>query len=312
MANKQQPEQAYSSMLPDEMIAGGLADDFDGVIREATFGPWDYMGNIPDPILGARIKYERLDVDKDADDEERFHVAWYSAGSLEHFKPSMNGTEPSLDSEGGVGFGPYATRVGQRQALNNNTNWAQFLRSCLDANFPRPSFRPSIEFLVGAKGHFNRLPPDKKGGQFKPKEGEEGKTAGRRDVLCMTRFDGMVGANGSAGVNPTSSPSTASSTSKTSTAPAGGSASLTGLDDRLRKLVVDVIRGKGAVRKTAVSGEIMKKMKGDKEVNKAVKRVVESDFLSALADASVEDMSIYGGGVSFDADAGTVEFISAE
>ena len=303
MSKQTAEPQAYASMLPDEMIAGGLADDFDGIIREATFGPWDYMGTVDPPVLGAKLKFERLDVGKEAEDDERYHTAWFSAGSLEHFKPSMNGTEPSET-------GPYATRVGQRQALNNNTNWAQFLRSVLEANFPRDKFRPSIDFLVGAKGHFNRLAPDKKGGQFKPKEGDENKPqGGKKDILCMTRFDGVVGANGSAGANPPSSPSGAQASSP-STGSTSGSAS--GLDDRLFTLVVDVIKGKGAVRKTAVSGEVMKKMKGDKEQGKAVKRVVENSFLEALANATMEDMDKYKGGVSFDADAGTVEHISNE
>lgn len=273
----------FASMLPDEMVSGGLADDFDGIIREARVAKFDYDGSIDEPVLAFRAKIERLD--PGLEPEEKFITQYWSMGSLDHFKPSMDGKETADE-------GIYALRVGTRTALNNNTNYAQLLRSIIDAQFPRDKFSPAVTFLEGVKGHFNRLPPDKKGGQFKNQTEEQAKKASKRDILCLTRFDGFeTGAvaskpNGQAGT-PTSAPA------------AGGAASSNDLDAQLHEIVVAITKGKPAMRKTALSGEVLKKMKGNPAANKAVKRVVEKDFLESLAEVSV----------LFNEEDGTVEYM---
>ena len=45
-----------ASLLPDEMIAGGLADDFDGIVRMARYAPFDYLGTIDQPVLSSLLK----------------------------------------------------------------------------------------------------------------------------------------------------------------------------------------------------------------------------------------------------------------
>lgn len=271
MADKKVSDSPVASMLPDEMIAGGLADDFDGIVREARYAPFDYMGSIEEPVLAVRLKIERLDVDKGADDDDRFIVQYWSAGSLEHFRPSMDGKEPTsgtgMETEAGV----YALRVGQRTALHNNTNAAQLMRSLLDAQFPRDKFKPDVRFMEGAKGHWNRLPPDKKGGQFKDQTAEQAAKSSKRDVLCLTRFDGFDG-------------------------PTPGGASV---DAKLVGIVVGALKAGTAVKKTALSGAVLKAAKGDKDVNAMVKRVTTTEFLESLAEHNI----------LFDAEAGTVELI---
>ena len=259
---KQQTDSPLASLLPDEMVAGGLADDFDGI--------------------------ERLDVGKEADDDERFIHQFWSAGNMDHFRPSMDGKEPTGGTGMEIGPGVYAIRVGQRTALNNNTNAAQLMRSLLDAQFPREKFSPDVRFMEGLKGHWNRLPPDKKGGQFKDQTPEQRDKASKRDVLCLTRFDGFDKAG------PTGSSSTASGTSKTSTASASS------VDDKLVAIVTATVKpGAPAIKKTALSGAVLKAAKGDKDVNAMVKRVTNTDFLEGLAEHNI----------LFDAEAGTVEAI---
>lgn len=285
---KTQIDSPFASLLPDEMVSGGLADDFDGIVREACYAPFDYMGNIDEPVLAIALKIERLDVGKDADDDDRFIQQYWSAGSMEHFRPSMDGKEATSGEGMEMGAGVYALRVGSKTALNNNTNAAQLMRSLLDAQFPRDKFSPDVRFMEGIKGHWNRLPPDKKGGQFKDQTAEQAAKASKRDVLCLTRFDGVEA--GKAG--PTSGKS-ASSTSAT------GASS--GIDEKLVAIVIGVVKpGAPAVKKTALSGAVLKAAKGDKDVNAMVKRVTNTEFLEGLAEHNI----------LFDAEAGTVEAIA--
>lgn len=297
MATKQVNDSPLASLLPDEMVSGGLADDFDGVVREARYAPWNYQGNVEKPVLAIRLKIERLDVDKDASEEERFIEQNWSAGALEHFRPSNDGANANPGEGMEIAAGIYAIRVGQRTALNNNTNAAQLMRSFLDAQVPRTEFKPDVRFIEGIKGHWNRLPPDKKGGQFKDQTAEQKEKASKRDVLVLTRFDGRV--TGAAAAGPSKG------TSQTSLAASGtvsvGNGSANGsVDAKLVDIVKGAVKvGAPAMKKSALSGVVLKASKGDKDANAMVKRVTASEFLEGLAEF----------GILFDADAGTVEAI---
>lgn len=301
MVAKPHNDSPLASLLPDDMVAGGLADDFDGIVREARYAPFDYMGSVQDAVLSIQLKIERLDVDKDADADERFISQNWSAGSLEHFRPSVDGVNPTPGEGMAIEPGYFAMRVGQKTALNNNTNAAQLMRSMLDAQFPRDKFKPDVRFIEGMKGHWNRLPPDKKGGQFKDQTAEQAAKASKRDVLCLTRFDGFVAEGAGSGVanpgTPTQAPAAAASTATTgaSSSTAGGN-----VDEKLRAIVTSVVKaGAPAIKKTALSGAVLKAGKGDKDVNAMVKRVTTTEFLESLTDLNI----------LFDAAAGTVEMI---
>lgn len=294
-----------AGMLPDGFVAGGLADDFSGTVREARYVSWDYNGSIPEPVLAARLKIERTD-DPDLEGDDRFVIQHWPAGSLDFFVPSMDGKTPSTEVNPETGEtvpapGIYALRVGKRPELTNNTNWAQFLRALLDAQFPRDRFKPAINFIETMKGHYNRLPPDKKAGVIKNQTAEQREKASKRDVLVVTKFEGFE-------VGPTSTDSTTSrATAPGTSAPTASVSSASNgngsLDARLATVVQRIVKvGAPAVKKTALSGTVLREMKGDKEVNAAVKRVTQTDFLESLAEF----------GILFDAEAGTVEAIATE
>ena len=94
-------------------------------------------------------------------------------------------------------------------------------------------------------------------------------------------------------------PGTSAPTASVSSASNGNGS----LDARLATVVQRIVKvGAPAVKKTALSGTVLREMKGDKEVNAAVKRVTQTDFLESLAEF----------GILFDAEAGTVEAIATE
>lgn len=312
MAQKQVSDSPLASLLPDEMVAGGLPDDFDGIVREARYSPWDYNGSIPKPVLAIRLKIERLGLDADADDDERFVLQHWSAGNLAQFRPSSDGVTPNQVADPNVGDmsipeGFFAIRVGERTALNNNTNAAQLMRSLLDAQVPRDKFRPDVRFMEGLKGHWNRLPPDKKGGQFKDQTPEQKEKADKRDVLVVTRFDGFVAAGAAASTGATgASPAKAGGTGAAGAVP-GAVPTTAGANGSVDGKLVEVIRatvkvGAPPIKKSALSGVVLKQFKADKDVNAMVKRVTTTEFLEGLAEF----------GILFDAEAGTVEAVSLE
>ena len=274
-----------ASALPDDMVAGGLADDFDGVIREARYVEWDYDGT-KDLSLFLRLKIERQE--KGLLEDEKVVLQHYSAGALSFFRPSLDGEGNQLVAEG-----YFAWPVGDKEKLVNTTNQAQFMRSVVEAGFPKAKFAADIRFLENVKGHFNRLPPDKKPGVIKNQTEEERKKAEGRTILCITRFDGFEGnASPSSGATATSSAPATSSPSTASASNGSGD-----LDAR----IIEVLKAKVAVdsttKKTALAGIVVNELKNDKAiVGKATKRVVENDFLDNIA----------GEGFTYDAAAGTV------
>lgn len=289
-----------ASLLPDEMVAGGLADDFDGIVREARYAPFDYNGSIDQDVLSIQLKIERLEDGLEGD--EKFITQNWSVGDMKNFVPSLDGTNKVADQtiddgDGNIrtrtGEGYFALRVGARSALNNNTNGAQLMRSILDAQFPRDKFSPDIRFMEGIKGHWNRLPPDKKPGTFKNDTPEQKEKASKRDVLCLTRFDGIEAGPTKAGTK--SSGSTGTVTTASTTTASGD------IDTKLAEIVKGIVKpGAPAMKKTALSGAVLKAAKGDKQVNAMVKRVTVTEFLEGLAEHNI----------LFDAEAGTVEAIA--
>lgn len=280
------PPSAVAGFLPEDMIQGGLADDFNGVVRQARWVIWDY-DKAQVEALFVRLTIERTDLPPDADPEDRILVQHWSAGSTEFFRPGMTVEEGETSGKEGI----YPKRVGTRTGLTNSTNWAQLLRSMIDAQVPRNAIKLEITWIEGMKAHWNRLPKDKKGGQFK----DQGPDAKAKDVLCVTRFDGFVTGEGKTNGRPGVPTPAATTTSTATSAGAGGS-----LDEQIVSVIVAALTPNTPVKKTALSGIVMKAIKG-KDAPKAVKRCVESSFLSG--ETMIER------NILFDAEEGTVTLI---
>jgi hypothetical protein len=171
------------SFNPDALVQGGLADDFDGEITRAVFGPWDYDGNMDHYELFVRLE---ITPDEDSDIQDTV-VEHYSVGkdALDHFHPSVDGIEPvdleEWDQEDSSEVeGPYIVRVGKRESLFNNTNWAHFVVTAVDAGFPKEDVSLDLGCFEGVHAHFNRLPQKKR-----PGLSDDGK---QRTILLITEL----------------------------------------------------------------------------------------------------------------------------
>jgi len=260
---------------PDEMQPGGLKDDFDGVITKAVYTAWDYDGKIDKPVLSAA-----LTIQPDMDEEP--FVQQYSAGSLDHFVPSLDGETPAPE-------GPYAIRVGGRDQLNNNTNWAQFLGSLKDAGFKR--FDADISFCEGLHAHFVRVPQPKRSGILV----EEGTRRGAATVLVVSTLLAPPLKNAfAAPVKPEGFGIGGLPKAVTNTT-----------EERLRETVLDLVLNADGqpVKKSKVLASVLKAFNGDPDKAKAVRRAGETAFYQAGA---ADTLWI------FDVDSSTVKAIGQE
>jgi len=268
-SREREAEPQVASLNPDEFLSGGLKDDFRGTITEAVYAPWDYDGNISDPVLAVRMTIK-------VEDEEEPFVQHWSAGNLDAFVPSQDGKTPCEEGE----VGPYALKVGHRSALNNNTNFAHLLGAIIDAGaaskkFDKSALTASLECLEGIDAHWNRVPQKKRAGLV-PTE-TEGKRSGGRDVLVVTEVFGYrenkKAAKGGA-KGGSSAPEKAKG--KAQVQEAGGES----LDERLSDALVEIIStAGGTIRKSKLAPLVLKAFAIDKDKSKAVMRCTQAEFL---------------------------------
>lgn len=270
-----------ASLLPDDMVSGGLMDDFDGTIDKVRFVPWDYNGNIDHSVLAVAV-----DITPDEGQGDPF-TQHYSAGDLEQFAPSMDGIEP-VDLENGEGEaleGLYAVPVGKKEQLNNNTNYAQFLIAALDAGFPRERVTASCDFLEGTRAHFNRIPQKKRSGIVsQPTEGQQKRS---NDILVITQLleDAKPAPKGKAaaskpngqGGRPTSAPATKAAPAKA--APAGDDVDAQ-LTELITNALAEAIEGGESGLSTAGLGKLALNGLSGPAKGKGIKRIKEAEFLA--------------------------------
>lgn len=263
MARKE--EAGPVSLDPNDMMQGGLKDDFRGVIIKAVYARWDYDGNIDEPVLAARLTIK-------PEDEEEPIVQHWSAGSLDSFQPSEDGETPCDEDE----VGPYLVRTGKRAQLNNNTNFAHLMASIIDSGeaskkFPRKKLTASLECLEELDCHWNRVPQKKRSG-IQDGEGD-GKRA--KDVLVVTEVYGYGEVAEDKPKGKAAKGKKEETKGKKGEEKTGGD-----LDDDLQGLVVEAIsENDGELKKSKLAKEILERASDDPRKAKMVKRVGELSFI---------------------------------
>lgn len=295
---KAAPVSAAVSMNPDDFASGGLMDDFDGRITKARAVPWDYNGSIDHYVLGIALTIEPLE----AGEFDPF-VQTYSAGDLENFAPSQDGSNP-VDLEGISEItedqeGEYVVRVGKKEQMNNNTNWAHFMQALREAGFDASKITPSLSFVEGVAGHFNRVAQKKRSGIIaRPTEGEKKRSS---DVLVITELK-EVGPAKKAAAAVAAKP-VAKAAAPAAKAQAAASTNGAGdLDDALNEVIVAALTDDG-LAKAALAKLALQKLPAALKA-KGTRRVTETDFLEAGGPE--------GTAWVYDADAGTIIPIPAE
>lgn len=308
-------ELSVASSNPDEMVQGGLMDDFDGLVTKARYCPWDYNGTLDHHVLGVGVTIQPYN--ENGEPEGDPFVQTYSAGDLEQFAPSMDGKLPvdlQAESETGEEYeGIYALRVGSKAQLNNNTNWAQYVMALLEAGFDRGLLTPAVTWLEGVFGHWNRIPQKKRAGLVQAES--EGQRR-RNEILVITELKEVptvkVAKPGPKGIVPKSPvpPVTAVPKGKTPVvqaaaeqvieeAEAAAEAVADPFDAKLYDIVAEAVTaaGEAGLAKGKLAGSVIRKVAGTEKA-KAVKRVGEVDFLESGGNEGAQWV--------YDADSGTL------
>lgn len=159
-------QQHAASMVPSTFVEGGLWDDLDVEISDVAWTKFNFAkeGNPAMIRLALGCEFyplEGLDAGKEP------YQQMFSAGDLKYFVPSA-------DDQGG-----YAIPVGDKQALNSNTNSSTFLISLFECATPEQHAWLSealaagyCKNLVGLKLHLKRQPQKERKG-LSQQEGQD-------------------------------------------------------------------------------------------------------------------------------------------
>ena len=122
-------------------VGGGLLDDVDVVVKEASIVMFDYNGTRPDAVPAILFK---LGV-KDGEDVDQY----FTVGRSSDWMPSEDGTK--------------LVAIGRSTQINMSSNGAIMLKSIVDAGFPETKISDDITCFQGMEGHVMRVPAPKRG-----------------------------------------------------------------------------------------------------------------------------------------------------
>lgn len=245
-------ESLVVSMDETEFVAGGLPTDFDGEVIQARTQVWNYdngggpkldeQGNVI-LTLAVQLVIRRGDGESDV-------VNWLSAGDPAHFLPSADGRTPLPQLEDGSTEpgGIYFIRAGSKNALSDSSNYAQFLQELKNAEAATPALArkrtPSVQFLEGLHGHWDRIPQRKRSGIVQADD--QGR---QREILVVTAVKApKSGVAGPARAVPAARPAGAAPVARPAAATpvaAQAVASNYGLLDKLKVIVMTAANGAG-------------------------------------------------------------------
>lgn len=293
------PQQTFVSWLPDDLVSAGLADDFDGEIVAAKFGPWNYNGKI-DKKTGQPYPYfltAHFDVmPVDGQEQKDMVEIRLPAGDLKKFAPSQDGVNPVDLSANTVHegmFGPYVVATGDKKKAINSTNYAFWLTKLLEAE---PKLRDAvatgkIDALVGLKAHFNRIPqPTRKGLEVSAPTGDDGDKKRSNDILVVTHVLAMPGVGG---VGRVAVAKAAPAAAASAAAPAAAASTNGGGDLESRVVGAIVVAIAEAADNTVKKGDLAKLMlatitdKAERPI--AISMVGKPEFLTGHASEFVYD-----------------------
>lgn len=188
-------EVRYATFDPTSFVQGGLLDDADVRIADAGFQVWNYNGGGKD-TTALRVAFE--------DAEGKTHEQFYSVGDPERFSPSDDGSKILL--------------TGTATSINAGSNFAQFVKSLIDAGVPVSFFQTDdIKKLVDLRIHVNRVNQKERAGINNTRDNGQART-----ILLATKLISLPGQK-PAGGGATKAAATKTGATKTS-APAAAPA----------------------------------------------------------------------------------------
>ena len=278
MVKKTGKTAARISFHTEDMASAGLPTDFDGVIVKAVYAPFNYpnrdgVGTVAD-VLSAKLTI-RPDEDSGLDE----FTQYYSAGDIESFAPSLDGEEPvDLDADDRDDMeGPFVVKVGSRDKMNNNSNFAKFVEAALAVGLDDDVARSGdLSQLEGVYGHWDRVPqPTRKGIIVRT---EDKNSDREKTILVLTEIKEAPKAAAKAAKGKAAPAVVKKGKKEAEPEPEGDD-----LDTRIETAIVEALGdAKGnTFAKGKLPGIMMKAFAGDPDKAKAIKRAGQTEFLDA-------------------------------
>lgn len=279
-------ERRAVSFQDDDLIAGGLANDFDGQLVSMRFGPWNYGGNIDHDVLAVRYKIKPVDPTIAGVEKDGYVYAYHSTGAeLTDFMPSQDGIEPvDVNGNGEELFGPCLVPVGSKAGLASGSNFIAGMKAWKECGGPK--YTDDLSVFDGIFGHWTRVAqPNRASSGVKVERLDKKGRQKSNDMLVIQAIkDAPKGAAGG-GKSAGSSKSSA----------AAASADTNGADDvevsdKLRALIArEVAKADGeSVGMSVISDVIVQKWKG-KERAVAVRLLDDEDFQGTVPGIKYDD-----------------------
>lgn len=256
------------SLRPSSFVeGGGLIDDVDVTVQQATFVLWDYNGQVNPavPALAMTLAQE----DGSTIDQ------YFAAGDAKYFVPSKDDKTPAEDN-----MGPFLLQVGDKAGLNNNTNAAKFIISLVNAGFPEDKLeKGDISVLEGLKFHLKREAVKRTGLV------RTGKNAGREQtVITCAKILSMPGES-----KPASTLGKPKANGAAAASNGGG-----GHEEEATSVLLEVLsEADGTLPKAKLSTMAFQKLKGNPNQKEISKLLFADTFIK-----SVDGIKLEGGIVS--------------
>lgn len=238
---------------------GGLIDNVDAVINDAAFTIWDY----DQPVNNRTTLALRLTLGYTGPDGEPAQaLQYYSAGDPKFFVPSEDGK--------------MAIPVGNKTALNSNTNLGQLLMALINAGFTG-KLGDDISVIVGVNAHWQRVAQPKRDGL----PSQQGQAANDRPktLLVPVKVHAATGAKAAPKTAAKTTPKTAPAAA---TPPAAAAADADGdADEALATTIMEVLQEKGAMSKAKLLTALFKPLAAfGAQRNAMLKRAGDDTFLT--------------------------------
>lgn len=249
------------SLLPSDMVQGGLIDDLDVLFEAAKFTIYDYNGKA-DPRVCLAIDMR--------DDEGGLHEQYFSAADPKHFAPDDDGQ--------GI------VAVSDKGALIKGSNYDGFMTSLINAGFPEKLLRDGVGGIVGTKVHVARKAAPKRSGIIN-QPGQENR---EQTVLIVDKLIHLPGEGPKADKKGAAKTTKAEPKTTAKEAPAASTGGGSDIDDELTTVVQAKLAEAGEGNDVAVKDLVTyvfksKDLKASKKA--ATQRVAQKEFLEAGMEA---------------------------
>jgi len=257
-----------TSILPSNAVQMGLLDNFDGVITDAKFTPWDYNGKSKEVLA--------LAVEITPEDDKAF-VQYYSAGekALKNFNILPGNTRVKAVN----------AAVG---GLPQNSNAVKFLGSLVSGGLTEDQMvtpdgnSDDVSVLVGVKAHFHRVANPKQAGmKSSDKDGGNDNTVLLVEKVIAIGVTVQAAAPASTPGKPAGKPNKANGKVVTPVAPAEPAPTvLANIDERAAELVLaKVAENGGSAKKQELAKYAYDTLAGDPARNSILTRIAQDTFL---------------------------------